>query len=352
MRIIGGEFRKRRLQGPPDSTVTRPISDMVKESLFNLLRGHPEDGAVLDCFAGTGSIGLEALSRGSPRCVFVERDRKIAEILRANIEACGAGDQAEVVVGDALGPGALSRCPRPVHLVFFDPPYAMVRNAASWVRVKEQFSRAIALLDDTGYAVLRTPWPFFHAQEEAVPDEGSFGKHVRREHVKRDSGRVEVGEDGLERMERRERRAGRAGTGAFEPAPGADLGPTVGKRGRGDFDSGAGKRGTTGGDGPGTDGADENFDDMEEIEVDFSTPEGRALLKELMEGGAIEIGDDGEQIDAGATTREQAGAAMTGASAEHRFTRGDLSVPGAVGPETHAYGGMAVHLYMKQKSGS
>ena len=77
MRIIAGEFKKRKLQGPPDDTTTRPIPDMVKEALFNILRGHPEDGAVLDCFAGTGSIGLEALSRGAPRCVFVERDKKI-----------------------------------------------------------------------------------------------------------------------------------------------------------------------------------------------------------------------------------------------------------------------------------
>lgn len=344
MRIIGGEFRKRRLQGPPDGEVTRPISDMVKESLFNLLRGHPEDGAVLDCFAGTGSIGLEALSRGAPRCVFVERDRRMADVLKQNIEHCGAGDRAEVVVGDALGPGALSRCPRPVHLIFFDPPYAMVRSVAGWARVKEQFSRAVALLDDTGYAVLRTPWPFFHAEEEAAPDEGSFAKHKRREHMKRDSGRVEVDETGRERGGRRGRELDLEETGRGPRSVG---GPKA-KRGRDDHTPGSGAAGW----GPPATSDDaaaghDDFDEMEEIEIDFSTPEGQALLKELMDGGAIEIGQDGQPIEAGAAHTADAGGVST---PKRTLTRGDLSVPGAIGPETHAYGTMAVHLYMRSKA--
>src|SRR5215475_7819068 len=103
MRIIAGEFRSRRLLTPKDDAVTRPIPDRVKESLFGLLRGHCEGAQVFDGFAGTGALGLEAISRGAGRCVFVEKDKGAAELLRRNIEALGAGDRCELILGDALG---------------------------------------------------------------------------------------------------------------------------------------------------------------------------------------------------------------------------------------------------------
>lgn len=171
MRIIAGEFRSRRLLTPPDGLTTRPIPDRVRESLFGILRGHTEEVPVFDAFAGTGSIGLEAVSRGASRCVFVERDKGSAEILRRNIEMLGVGDRCELVVGDALGPGALARCPRPVHLVFMDPPYPLVLEETGWRRVKAQFEQLIQRLDEGGYAVLRTPWPFFHAPPSEAPAE-------------------------------------------------------------------------------------------------------------------------------------------------------------------------------------
>jgi 16S rRNA (guanine(966)-N(2))-methyltransferase RsmD len=162
MRIIAGEFRSRRLFTPADGLTTRPMPDRVRESLFGILRGHTEGAAVFDAFAGTGSIGLEAISRGASRCVFVERDRDSVEILRRNIASLGVEDRCEVVHGDALGAGALARCPRPVHLVFMDPPYDLVRQPAGWRRVKAQFEQLVARLDESGFAVLRTPWPFRH----------------------------------------------------------------------------------------------------------------------------------------------------------------------------------------------
>jgi 16S rRNA (guanine(966)-N(2))-methyltransferase RsmD len=196
MRIIAGEFRSRRLFTPRDASVTRPIPDRVKESLFGLLRGHTEGAAVLDCFAGTGAIGLEALSRGAQRCVFVERDRKVAEILKRNVEALGVADRSEVIVGDALGPGALARCPRPVTLAFFDPPYPLVRDPAGWARVRMQLQRVIDLLSEDGFAVLRTPWPFsIHteiegaAAPEAAPARRGKGRKGRwKEDRKRERG--------------------------------------------------------------------------------------------------------------------------------------------------------------------
>jgi 16S rRNA G966 N2-methylase RsmD len=168
MRIIGGEFRRRLLLSPDAKSPARPMPDLVKESLFNLLRGHVEGHAVLDAFAGSGAVGLEAVSRGASRCVLIERDRGTMEVLRKNIEALGVGDRAEAVLADALGAAALARCPRPVHLIFFDPPYAMVRDAGQWPRVTGQFCRLLGLLDADGYAVLRTPWPFLHELAEPV----------------------------------------------------------------------------------------------------------------------------------------------------------------------------------------
>ncbi len=149
---------------------TRPIPDRVKTSLFGLLHGNCEGANVLDCFAGTGAIGLESLSRGAARCVFVERDRKIIEILERNIEMLGCGDECEVVKSDVLGPATLTRAPRPVNLAFFDTPYPLVLDPKDWERVARQFSRVIDLLSDDGFAVLRTPWPFQH--EEVIHADG------------------------------------------------------------------------------------------------------------------------------------------------------------------------------------
>ncbi len=171
MRIIAGEFRHRTILAPPPDPRTgshpaRPIPDRVKESLFSILRGHCEDAAVFDGFAGSGAIGLEALSRGAASCVFVERDRRCADTLRRNIALLGVEDRAEVVVGDALGAGALARCPRPADLVFLDPPYGLVRDPVGFRRVLGQLEQLVARLAPDGFAVLRTPWPLRHATTE------------------------------------------------------------------------------------------------------------------------------------------------------------------------------------------
>lgn len=198
MRIIAGEFRRRRLLSPPEGSTTRPIPDRVKESLFGILRGNVEGAAVLDVFAGTGAIGLEAISRGAARCVFVERDKRVAETLRRNIETLGCGDRCEVVVGDALGISILARSPRPVDLIFFDPPYSMVEDATpggGWERVRAQFSRLVDLLSGQGFAVLRTPWPFRHPDDPAVAaaeaEERAAKERRRGRENRRGRGRVE-----------------------------------------------------------------------------------------------------------------------------------------------------------------
>jgi 16S rRNA (guanine966-N2)-methyltransferase len=177
VRIIAGEYRSRRLLSPPEDSPARPGPDRVRESLFSILRGHVEGAEVFDGFAGTGSFGLEALSRGAARCVFVERDRDVAHVLKKNIEMLGAHDRAEVVIGDVLGPGALSRCPRPATVIFLDPPYAMAEDPAAWLRVRGQAQRLVECLSDDGYLLLRTPWPFLHE----VPEEATHPRQSQEQ---------------------------------------------------------------------------------------------------------------------------------------------------------------------------
>ncbi len=175
MRIIAGRFKARRLLSPKGEDKTRPLPDRVRTSMFSLLAGHYEGQAFADFFAGTGAFGLEAISRGAASCVFIEKDREIVSLLQDNIELLGAGETAEVFQGDALGAGALSRLPRPVHVLLFDPPYPMMEDPATRGRVFEQFARAVTILDETGFALIRTPWPFIdHIEKPDKP--GHFDK--------------------------------------------------------------------------------------------------------------------------------------------------------------------------------
>jgi 16S rRNA (guanine(966)-N(2))-methyltransferase RsmD len=159
MRIIAGEFRRRVIKTPPDASVTRPIPDRVKESLFSLLRGHCEGANVFDGFAGTGAIGLEAISRGAQHCVCVEQDKNVVEILRGNVRTLGVESRCDVVAGDALGVGALARAKRPLTLAFLDPPYPLMRDPVGSKRIFAQLTQLIDLLTPDGFAILRTPWP-------------------------------------------------------------------------------------------------------------------------------------------------------------------------------------------------
>jgi 16S rRNA (guanine966-N2)-methyltransferase len=120
MRIIAGIAKGRRLAGPPGKR-TRPLTDRVREAVFSSLGGFVVDADVLDLYAGTGSIGLEALSRGAASVVFVEQNRKTAAALRTNVATVGLG--GTVVVGDVTRYVDSAR--RPVDLAFVDPPYAL-----------------------------------------------------------------------------------------------------------------------------------------------------------------------------------------------------------------------------------
>ncbi|MBN8644617.1 MAG: 16S rRNA (guanine(966)-N(2))-methyltransferase RsmD [Planctomycetes bacterium] len=180
LRIIAGEFRSRHIQTPDGGETTRPLPDRVRVAVFNMLHGHIEGQSFFDVFAGTGAFGLEALSRGAKEVVFVEKDRAVTRLIERNIETLGVADRCEVFQGDALGAGALSRCPRPVHVVFFDPPYPLVEDPASRERVFEQFARCVQLLDDEGFAILRTPWPFVDHEDEDTGETDDEGEPIIR----------------------------------------------------------------------------------------------------------------------------------------------------------------------------
>ncbi|HMR62222.1 RsmD family RNA methyltransferase, partial [Amaricoccus sp.] len=131
MRIIAGRHRGRPLAalgGGDPAAQLRPTSDRVRESLFNLLAhgpygtpSPPEGRRVLDLFAGTGALGLEALSRGAAQATFVENGAKALGLLRENIARLGAGEATRLLATDAT---RLGSCPEaPFDLVFLDPPY-------------------------------------------------------------------------------------------------------------------------------------------------------------------------------------------------------------------------------------
>ena len=118
MRIIAGEFRSRRLESIPGDA-TRPTADRVREALFNILQTRISGSSFVDAYAGTGAVGIEALSRGAAHAWFLERDRRALDAIRKNLSLLGAERRATVLAGKVLV--TLERCPRDI--VFLDPPY-------------------------------------------------------------------------------------------------------------------------------------------------------------------------------------------------------------------------------------
>lgn len=128
MRIAGGDWRGRALDAPPGRD-TRPTSGRTREAVFNILEHAPwapdvEGLNVIDLFAGSGALGLEALSRGAGFCLFVESAGPALRALRANIQALGAGARTAVLARDAARLGSRPADRAPFDLAFLDPPYA------------------------------------------------------------------------------------------------------------------------------------------------------------------------------------------------------------------------------------
>ena len=168
MRIITVRARGARLKAPKGMAVTRPTSDRVKESLYSILGTMVEGRTVLDVFAGTGSLGLEALSRGASHAVFL--DAATADVLRENIAHCHFDGEADVLSGDAFAHLArLVRQGRTFDLVFCDPPY----HKGLWERALSFFDESPLLAENAILVVEHG------GDEDALPELASL---VRVDH--------------------------------------------------------------------------------------------------------------------------------------------------------------------------
>jgi 16S rRNA (guanine(966)-N(2))-methyltransferase RsmD len=159
MRIMAGEFKNRELLSPPESGPTRPISASIKKSLFGMLGEDLSGTIVADLYCGTGTLGIESLSRGAKRCCFADRDGRVLSLLRKNLQALGVMNRATIWAGDisAKLPRWVEGLSEPFDIVFVDPPYETARKW-SWPEVTAQiFSPLASCLAESGVVVLRLP---------------------------------------------------------------------------------------------------------------------------------------------------------------------------------------------------
>lgn len=167
MRIVGGELRGRRLATPAGQS-TRPTTDRAREALFNKLQhafaGRLQGARVLDLFAGSGALGLEALSRGAGSCLFIEMAADARGAIRANVEALGLQGRAKLFRRDATRLGGIGTM-TPFDLVFADPPYSKGLGEAAlasalaggWLA-----DGALCMVEEARTAAFETPTGFRH----------------------------------------------------------------------------------------------------------------------------------------------------------------------------------------------
>ncbi len=182
MRIIAGTHRGRSILPPKDDEVTRPMVDRVKEALFSrlmslgMLETDPDAPGygpfrVLDIFCGTGSLGLECLSRGAEHVTFVDRDRDAVQRLETNLASLKETHKADVLNTSALTPAWATRLGEgSIRLTFLDPPYAMMKDPANRLRLDQVMQVLLPKLEPGGVLVLRT-----HEEDPPLAAEGYDG---------------------------------------------------------------------------------------------------------------------------------------------------------------------------------
>ncbi len=163
MRIAAGELRGRPIAAPAGQT-TRPTSDRARQAVFNILEHAPwspglEGARAIDLFAGSGAMGLEALSRGAAACLFVETARPALGVLRRNVETLGIGARARVLAQDATKLGPRPVVDDPFDLAFLDPPYG-----------KELGEAAVAALQEGGWMAEDGLIVLERSEGEGAPD--------------------------------------------------------------------------------------------------------------------------------------------------------------------------------------
>ena len=157
MRIIAGEFKGRKLVVPRDESV-RPTAEKVREAVFSMLQMYIPDAVVVDLFAGTGSLGLEALSRGARTAYFADRDRQSIAMVRENVWLCGMEERSVILCADYTS--AINRIHDKADIVFLDPPYRAGLMEDCLSRLAES-----GLLPEGGLVVAE------HGREEILPDD-------------------------------------------------------------------------------------------------------------------------------------------------------------------------------------
>ncbi len=166
MRVIGGKFKSRKLKFPRSKAI-RPATDRLKETIFDTLGGNLSGLTVLDLYAGMGSIGIEALSRGAEKSTFVDQSPLAIRFIHENLNALGLTAQAEVLKMDSLRSipylAARQKKPQPFHIIFIDPPYnqGLVKKTLLTI---SQFD----ILSPHGVIVIE------HTRQEELPSLKSF----------------------------------------------------------------------------------------------------------------------------------------------------------------------------------
>lgn len=151
IRISGGRFRGRKVQAPPGLEPTRPTPGIVREALFSILGNELQAGGFCDLYAGTGSVAVEAISRGAPRATAVENHKIALECLRKSAQELGIEGELEIVAADAM---KFRRNPV-FHIVFADPPFAKI--------TVELLDHCLTFCRPGGWAILQ--WPSDRPQE-------------------------------------------------------------------------------------------------------------------------------------------------------------------------------------------
>ncbi|MGM9928976.1 MAG: 16S rRNA (guanine(966)-N(2))-methyltransferase RsmD [Bacillus sp. (in: firmicutes)] len=170
MRVVSGECKGRPLKAVPGVS-TRPTTDKVKESIFNIIGPYFHGGTVLDLFAGSGSLGIEALSRGMEKAIFVDREYKAIATVRSNLEACNYTEQAEVYKNDAeRALKALIKRGISFDLIVLDPPYKKQKLIDILTIISDNY-----LLEENGTIVCE------HSDEVILPETVGQLKRWRQE---------------------------------------------------------------------------------------------------------------------------------------------------------------------------
>src|SRR5580658_3358204 len=141
MRVIGGEFRSRRLKSLP-GLETRPTPDRLRETLVNVVATRIADCVFMDVYAGTGAVGIEALSRGARRSIFIEKNRRAVEVIHENLATLGLENRAEVFASKAAI--VLERAH--ADIAFLDPPYEMSKEYETSMNALDQSETPLVIV--------------------------------------------------------------------------------------------------------------------------------------------------------------------------------------------------------------